>query len=48
VLCQRREKPIVTVIDRGVKLDVELLSGSIGAVIRAVNVRDLDVARSTD
>jgi alpha-ketoglutarate-dependent taurine dioxygenase len=34
----------VTVIDREVKLDVEWLSGSIGAVIRGVDVRDLDEA----
>lgn len=32
----------MTVIDREVQLDVEWLSGSIGAVIRGVDVRDLD------
>jgi len=32
----------VTVIDREVQLDVEWLSGSIGAVIRGLDLRDLD------
>ena len=32
----------MTVIDREVQLDVEPLSGSIGAVIRGLDVRDLD------
>ena len=39
-----RKGAIVTVIDREVKLDVEPLSGSIGAVIRGVDLRDLDEA----
>lgn len=34
----------MTVIEREVQLDVEPLSGSIGAVIRGVDVRDLDEA----
>jgi taurine dioxygenase len=34
----------VTVIDREVKLDIEWLSGSIGAVIRGLDLRDLDDA----
>jgi len=37
-----RKESIVTVIDREVKLDVEWLSGSIGAVIRGLDLRDLD------
>jgi len=32
----------VTVIDREVRLDVECLSGTIGAVIRGLDLRDLD------
>ena len=32
----------MTVIDREVQLDVEWLSGSIGAVIRGLDLRDLD------
>ena len=34
----------MTLIDQEVKLDVEPLSGSIGAVIRGVDLRDLDDA----
>ncbi|MGC2486736.1 MAG: TauD/TfdA family dioxygenase [Acidimicrobiales bacterium] len=34
----------MTVIDREVKLDVELLSGSIGAVVRGLDLRSLDPA----
>jgi taurine dioxygenase len=40
--CCVERSPIVTPIDREVKIDVEPLSGSIGAVIRGVDVRDLD------
>jgi taurine dioxygenase len=41
VLRERKES-IVTVIDRDVQLDVQWLSGSIGAVIRGLDLRDLD------
>ena len=39
-----REEPLVALIEREVNLDVAQLSGSIGAVIRGVDVRDLDDA----
>jgi taurine dioxygenase len=42
VLLPNGKEPIVALIEREVKLDVEPLSGSIGAVIRGIDVRDLD------